>query len=721
MQLPLPPKAAERAVRKHFLPVLAVIHLFVFHFFRLPALRDWTKGYAASAFLASGLILFRDLATSRRDHRLPDVLSQAAWCTAALLELHVLSPVIASSRIVPAAVFSGISYLLPAPAAVVYALISLVWLLFSPPAGGMAGEGTVFPIIAMASLAFAAGRVVRGKIGAEPGEVLSRKPDARIRFLASPQENPEESPASGSDGSPDTEDLLPSREEELGAGIRRVLEGIFPISGSDRIMVVFPSHGQGTPFMAHFVTPPEEEEHWRGREIPDTYIPLRESLVFRREFFAEGDDSFRWGLPRGRTRERPSGIAAVPVLCDGTGEGALLAFRFGEGKWVEPVVQALEMGAFFIAREIGAARRQYRNERILERQAGFGLLAQTIAEAAEKRTGDGGAEGESASPRREVYRTATKQIRLQLGADRVLLVEADVKKMRGRVVWEEEREEDKVPVQGGQKEDAWVKLSGTYAEWVLTNNVHRIFSGLRSVPARHPVLPGKWEREGENGYLLVPVDGKGFRGILVCGSREADRIYHKRDADTVRDVVTIMRMGISHAHHIETLEERATSDGLTGLLNQKTFRQNLSAVLARLDKRYGCAVVMLDIDHFKRVNDTYGHQAGDEVLQKTASIIRKTIRKADMAGRYGGEEFVLYLHQADREKAWQVAERLRLVIEQTRFEFGGKEAGITASLGIACYPSAGKEPRELLQYADSALYRSKQGGRNRTTVYPGSS
>jgi diguanylate cyclase (GGDEF)-like protein len=100
-----------------------------------------------------------------------------------------------------------------------------------------------------------------------------------------------------------------------------------------------------------------------------------------------------------------------------------------------------------------------------------------------------------------------------------------------------------------------------------------------------------------------------------------------------------------------------------------------------------------------------------------AKIIKKTIRKVDMAARYGGEEFALYLHQADREKALHAAERLRLIIGQTSFEFGGKEVGITVSLGIACYPSDGRDSREILERADEALYRSKQGGRNRTTVY----
>jgi diguanylate cyclase (GGDEF)-like protein len=700
---------------EYILPVLAFLHLSSLHVFRLGVLRDWTTGWMASAFVASGLLLYRDLATPRKEHRLPDVLSQTAWGAAALLELHSLSPVVASSQVVPATVFSGISFLLPPLPAVVYAFFSLAWLLFSP-SFGFGGTGSSLSIVAMAALGIVAGRVVRGKLAAASGEILPRRPTGRSRSLVSPQEHPGQPGTGRFDGFPEGVNFLARREEELGEGIQRVLEGILPISGGDRIMYVSPSHGHGSPLVARYVTPREEEIHWRGREIPDAYVPLREAMVFRREFFAEGEESSRWGLPREGSREQPSGIAAVPVLCDGTEEGVVLAFRFGEGRWTEPVVQVLEMGAFFIAREVAETRQRYRNERFLERQVGFGRLARTIAEAAEK-SGRQEADGESASPRREVYKTSTEQIRFQLKSDRVLLVEADAKKMRGRLAWEATEEGEKKTDHGRNKKDVWVKLAGTYAEWVLINNVHRIFSGVRTSPARHPVLPEKWGREEEDSYLLVPVDGGEFRGVLVCASREENRNYHKRDVEMVKEVITIMRMGISHAHHIETLEERATSDGLTGLLNQRTFRQRLSTDLSKIDSRYGCALIMLDIDHFKLVNDTFGHQAGDEVLKKIANIIQKTIRKADMAARYGGEEFVLYLHHVDREKGKQTAERLRLIIEQTKFEFNGKEVGITASLGITCYPSDGRETRELLERADEALYRSKQGGRNRTTVY----
>jgi diguanylate cyclase (GGDEF)-like protein len=696
-----------------FLPALAILHLAIFHVLRFAGLQDATHVWTTSSFLMAGILLFRDFATSRREHRLPDVLSQMAWGVTGLLELHVLSPAVASSRIVPAVVFLAASFLLSAQAAAIFAFTSLCFLTWSPSLG-FADTGTMVSIAAMAVLGIVTGRIARSRMMSGKGEIPVWESIGRPRSPVLPREEHEGSGSGDFSGIPDGEDRLARREDELTEGIQRVLDGVLPISGADRVVYVSPSHVQGSPLVARYIAPRGKGDDLLGREIPDTYMPLRETMIFRREFFAEGEDSYRWGLPRDGRREQPSGIAAVPVIGDGREEGAVLAFRFGEGRWTEPVIPVLEMGAFFIAREIAEAQRRYRNEKSLERHVGFTRLARTIAEAAEKSTAG---EEESASPRREVYKTATEQIRIQLRAERVLLIEADERRMRGRVAWGNTEREGQETSAGGQEEDAWIGLSGTYAEWVLKNNVHRIFSGIRTSPGKHPILPGKWIRKDEDSCLLVPLDGAGgFRGILVCASRE-NHGYHKRDAEAVKEILAIMRMGISHALHIETLEERAKSDGMTGLLNQRAFRERLSGVLSRLDSRYECAVIMIDIDHFKNINDSYGHPAGDEVLRNVAKIIKKTIRKADMAARYGGEEFALYLYQADRQKALLAAERLRLIIGQTRFEFGGKEVGITASLGIACYPSDGRDSREILERADEALYRAKQGGRNRTTVY----
>jgi GAF domain-containing protein len=231
-------------------------------------------------------------------------------------------------------------------------------------------------------------------------------------------------------------------------------------------------------------------------------------------------------------------------------------------------------------------------------------LIRRIAELSEK--GEGG--GESVSPRREVYRAVAEQARQHLDAARALLIEAEEGGKRGRIAWESGSEAS------GEREES-VSLEGTYVEWVLRQGVHRIFSGDRTVVGRFPVLPPDWTKTPPGGgYLLVPVsDAGGFRGVLSCESGEG-RSFEGQDAEAAKDILAIMRMGISHALRLENLEKEAQHDGLTGLLNRKTFCSRLENVLSRLDGRYPCAVIMLDIDHFKKVNDT--PPAGDEVLKR---------------------------------------------------------------------------------------------------------
>ena len=175
MQLPLPHPAARRAARNGFLPVLALLHLSSFSFLRYGFLGEWTTGWTVSAFIAAGFLVFRDLATSRRENHLPDILSQVAWGVTALLELHALSSAVASSRIVPAAVFPAISFLLPALPASICAFTAFVWLSWSPLAG-FAGTGTSASIAALAVLGMVAGRAVRNKMMTGNGDLVARRP-----------------------------------------------------------------------------------------------------------------------------------------------------------------------------------------------------------------------------------------------------------------------------------------------------------------------------------------------------------------------------------------------------------------------------------------------------------------------------------------------------------------------------------------------------------------
>ena len=167
------------------------------------------------------------------------------------------------------------------------------------------------------------------------------------------------------------------------------------------------------------------------------------------------------------------------------------------------------------------------------------------------------------------------------------------------------------------------------------------------------------------------------------------------------------------------LQELALRDGLTGLLNRRYWESCLEREFAR-HQRYDnpVSLVIFDIDHFKRVNDTYGHQTGDEVIRSVAEITSRLARETDFAGRYGGEEFVVLLPGTHLEGAAQFAKRLRQAVEQQVLDYQGSPLSYTISLGVATISDDMANYQILLERADKALYASKEQGRNRVTLAP---
>ncbi|MGB3222257.1 MAG: diguanylate cyclase [Desulforhopalus sp.] len=168
----------------------------------------------------------------------------------------------------------------------------------------------------------------------------------------------------------------------------------------------------------------------------------------------------------------------------------------------------------------------------------------------------------------------------------------------------------------------------------------------------------------------------------------------------------------------EALVFAAIIDELTGLFNRREFDRLLFEEIKR-SKRYGSPVslIMGDIDHFKIFNDTYGHQAGDEVLRTVAQTIKAGLREIDKAFRFGGEEFIILLPECDKKNVYQAAERIRKAVEEIRTRLNdGKIIKTTISLGVATYPDDGATPDTLLKSGDIAMYESKEKGRNRTTI-----
>lgn len=182
-----------------------------------------------------------------------------------------------------------------------------------------------------------------------------------------------------------------------------------------------------------------------------------------------------------------------------------------------------------------------------------------------------------------------------------------------------------------------------------------------------------------------------------------------------------LTLSINAALMYEAAERRASHDALTGLANHRTIHEFLSSRLAearRLDRQLG--VIMIDVDHFRAFNEEEGHDAGDAVLRQVADAIRSCLRPYDLAARYGGEEFTVVVPNSGPDYVAAVAERIRAKIESKAFlTAGGQERVVTASLGAAVFPDNQTEAPELMKAADAALYRSKQAGRNRVTMWEG--
>ena len=164
----------------------------------------------------------------------------------------------------------------------------------------------------------------------------------------------------------------------------------------------------------------------------------------------------------------------------------------------------------------------------------------------------------------------------------------------------------------------------------------------------------------------------------------------------------------------ETAELQARTDELTGIRNRRAFYEQGELAVAQA-RRYGdsLALISLDIDHFKKVNDTWGHAAGDETLRVVARIIQQTVRTSDIAGRTGGEEFAILLPRASLEQAAGMAERLRSTMEKAAISQGGRDFNFTASFGVAAHGPEADTLERLLAEADKALYEAKAAGRNR--------
>lgn len=206
-------------------------------------------------------------------------------------------------------------------------------------------------------------------------------------------------------------------------------------------------------------------------------------------------------------------------------------------------------------------------------------------------------------------------------------------------------------------------------------------------------------------------------GVLVLHS-DAPGAFQSTDVPPLESVADICATAIQNANYVERVKQLAYRDGLTGIFNRRFFELRMSEELERA-KRYsaGMAIIMVDIDRFKNLNDEFGHMLGDEVLRQVSSILHDQLRKFDVVCRYGGEEFAVLLSQTNPQHAVGVAQKLRGLVEN--WQFPGLPRSVTISAGVATYPENGIERDGLMKAADASLYAAKQAGRNRVMLAPG--
>ncbi|UCF30661.1 MAG: sensor domain-containing diguanylate cyclase [bacterium] len=227
--------------------------------------------------------------------------------------------------------------------------------------------------------------------------------------------------------------------------------------------------------------------------------------------------------------------------------------------------------------------------------------------------------------------------------------------------------------------------------------------------ASFAAVPSHINEEGEDRLFAV-----------LVGVSSHEEVFDRESVSDIRAIADITAQALANALKHRKIEELSRTDGLTGLLNHRTFQEVLASRIERVGREYerSLAVVMVDVDHFKEVNDVYGHPVGDEVLRELAGLLKTGVRELDAVARYGGEEFALVLDNVDDRMARKITEKLKQAVDRHEFRTAAGSLHLTVSMGYAVLTQGDTvSKQEILDMADRALYSAKRGGRNRTVDY----
>ncbi|MEX1364031.1 MAG: sensor domain-containing diguanylate cyclase [Nannocystaceae bacterium] len=391
-------------------------------------------------------------------------------------------------------------------------------------------------------------------------------------------------------------------------------------------------------------------------------------------------------------------LCALPLLEGGTLRGVLCADRIGDRPFTEEEEGVLAKAAAHILRVVEHERVFSAVERSKYEQEQFYRASELFNEALTIE---------------DVHRKTFEALQRIAGYDLAVITRAD----------DEGREHEVVAVDVTPGATKWGELAqrlsglrfvgeGSLLGMAIKNRHHMPANG-ELVDSDTVVFSPRTRLREAQSLLVLPLQ----RGEQVLGAITLASARPQRYSPAIREMLRVIshQVGVSvqNARMYQSMEERATTDGLTGLTNRRAFSERfdqLHALAERTGNKY--AVILTDIDHFKSVNDTYGHPVGDEVLRRAAAVFAGRGRRVDIVARYGGEEFVLVLPDTDGAGAEHFANELRKEIGEMTMSSEHGNFNVTISMGVAEFPADGADRGELLERADQALYWCKEHGRN---------
>ena len=253
---------------------------------------------------------------------------------------------------------------------------------------------------------------------------------------------------------------------------------------------------------------------------------------------------------------------------------------------------------------------------------------------------------------------------------------------------------------------------------MVVKNRHYLPSGGEPREVSAPIYTRKVKIEDAKSLLVLPLLAADEPvGTLTLVAR-AEKRFGKDVREMLAVIANQVAISLENGLLYKKMETMATTDGLTGLTNHRTFQQKFADMLERAQRHnHKLAVLLCDIDHFKKVNDGFGHPVGDEVLRRVSRVLQEVPRKIDVPARYGGEEFAVILDNVDVVQAKAVAERIRIEISKIVVDTEKGPLSVTESIGVAAFPEDGRDRTTLIERADLALYHAKHTGRNRVITW----